>query len=269
MGRVLVLEDDDDVAEMVGVVLQLDGHEVEHTASGRDAVLSVARGGWDLVITDLEVYELSGLGASRAIRDLGDVPVLAMSAGGGNWELEAFRAGAAACLQKPFDMLQLRALVTELLGRRGEPAGAGRVEPLSEHDLERLRALDAAELDRLPFGIIQVDEAGIIVGFNAYESAAAQLAPDAVLGRRFVDVAPCTRVKVFAEAVRDGFARRQLDTVLRFIFPSHGGQSVVAVRLYYDSSRRRVWIFVSRRAQPGGLARPWTWHAQPVEHGAY
>ena len=268
MGRVLVLEDDRDVAEIVGLVLQLDGHTVERTASGRDAVLRVAHDGWDLVIADIDVYELSGLGAGRAIRDLSDVPVLVMSAGDGEWETEAFAAGAAACLQKPFDMSELRALVGALIGRRGAPPDVD-VQRLSDEDLARLRALDRDALDRLPFGIIQVDAEGTIVGFNAYEAAAARLPSDTVIGRRFIDVAPCTRVKSFADALRDGFDNRQLDTVLRFIFPNHGGWSVVAVRLYYDDVRRRMWIFVSRRAQPGGMLRRWRGPSVEPERAGY
>jgi len=67
-------------------------------------------------------------------------------------------------------------------------------------DLERAAVL-GADLDALPFGVIVVDRAGIILEYNAYESELAGLTRARVLGRNFFhDVAPCTALRDFEGA---------------------------------------------------------------------
>jgi photoactive yellow protein len=251
VGRILVLEDEPGIAEAVEMVLGLDGHSVVSTPNGKQALLLAAREGWDLIILDIDVDELSGLAVERAISDFAITPTVVFSASAGDWQTEAFRGGAAACVRKPFGLDELRALVRTLVGSPREPPAVA-VENLSFQTVARLSGLTQRELDELPFGIIEVDREGTIRGFNSYEAAAVHLRPEQVLGRRFVDVAPCTEVKEFAGAVADGFRERSLDRVLRFIFPGHGALILVAVRLYYDQHRDRLWIFVSRRAPRQG-----------------
>jgi photoactive yellow protein len=246
MARLLLLEDDLDLADVVTMLLSNDGHEVQSTPNGRQALLLAEQGGWDLVILDIDVEELSGLAVARAIGDFAHFPTLVYSAGVGSWQRDAFRAGAAACLQKPFEMSELRALISTLVGipKPGEETQVGR---LSADDLDRVLALTPEELDALPFGVIQVDRSGIVVGYNQYESAAALQEPAAVLGRPFAELAPCTQVKAFSDAVAECYSLGSLDRVLRLVFPLRGALTVVSVRLYFDPHTGRMWIFVSRR----------------------
>ncbi|MGZ3442395.1 MAG: response regulator [Polyangia bacterium] len=253
MGRLLLLEDDPDIADSLEMILALDGHTIRHTANGKEALLLAAREAWDLVILDIDVDELSGLAVARALADFSDLPTLVLSASASPWQQEAFAAGAVACLRKPFDMEALRALVRTLIAEpplHHEP----HVARLSDADLERVRSLTPEALDELPFGVIRVDRAGTIVGFNEYESAASRLPRAAVLGRPFAEVAPCTQVQEFASAIAEGIRAGKLDRVLRFVFPTHGALSLVSVRLHFDSERSSIWIFVSRRA-PGVAER--------------
>jgi photoactive yellow protein len=247
MGRLLVLEDDTDVAEVLDMIFALDGHETRSTDDGREALLMAAREAWDLVVLDVDVRELSGLAVARAIGDFSSTPTLVLSAATGDWQRQAFAAGALACVQKPFDMDELRALVRTLIE---EPLRAQetRVERLSDADLKRVCALTPQRLDELPYGVIRVDSDGAIVAFNAYESAASGLSRPEVVGRPFAEVAPCSRVKQFAGAIAEGVRAGKLDRVLRFVFPTHRALSVVSVRLYLDPEWQSVWIFVSRRA---------------------
>ncbi len=254
MGHILVVEDDPDICDILCEILRLDRHEVDVTASGRDAVLRVEADHYDLVILDLQIEELSGRAAGRAIADLATVPVLAMSASGGPWQAEALRSGATACMAKPFDVPSLLELVDALVHEPHRAGALPQLEMLATDDVRRLAALGPAGLDALPYGVIQVDREGRIVGFNRYEAGAARLAPEEVLGRRFDELAPCTRVRSFARAVTRGFAERRLDEVLRFVFPSYGALSVVTVRLYFDEELDRMWIFVSRSAAPRQVA---------------
>src|SRR5690606_10036418 len=112
-----------------------------------------------------------------------------------------------------------------------------------------------ADLDALPFGAIRVDAGGTITSFNAYEQRLAGLAPETVIGRRFVDVAPCTQVREFVSAVDEGRARGSLDRVLRFVFPRRGVPCLVSVRLFLDAPSRQLWLFVSQ-LPPGETIPP-------------
>jgi photoactive yellow protein len=248
MANVLLLEDDDDIAESIQTILALDGHRSTATANGKEAVLMVARDRWDLMVLDVDVEELSGLAVGRAIRDFaGGLPAIVMSASVGKWQRRAFAGGAVACVAKPFDLFELRALIRTLL-ERPHPEPTTAVTQLPADDIARVCALPPEELDALPYGVIQVGRGGTILGYNEYEASAAHLRPDRVVGRSFAEIAPCTQVKRFTESVEDGYHDGALDRVLRFVFPCHGALSLVSVRLYYDAERERTWIFVSRRA---------------------
>jgi photoactive yellow protein len=60
--------------------------------------------------------------------------------------------------------------------------------------------LTPAQLDALPFGVIEIDDSGTVVSYNQAESQLSGLQPSSVVGRNFfTDIAPCTRVKAFKD----------------------------------------------------------------------
>lgn len=245
---VLVLEDDPELADLLQGVLEDAGYGVSVTPSGKDALLRFARNPFDLVVADLQVHDLSGLGVWHVIHDLAQAPVVAMSASRSPWQDQAFQAGATACLPKPFGADTLLSLTRSLLPqadhRDSFPAD---VRELPEEDLERIRSMSDEELDALPFGLIQVDENGIIRGYNAYEARAAGLAAESVIGLPFADVAPCTTVKEFASRIDEAAQDPGRSVVLRFRFPRRTATSIVSIRLFKDPESGLLWIFVSQR----------------------
>lgn len=245
----LLVEDDRNVVEDLTEVLEEEGHRIVCTASGLEAVQRVSQGGFDFVLLDLQIADLSGEGVLRVISDLAlHTAVLVMSASAGAWEKDALRNGAAACLRKPFGIDSLLALIDtfEHAGRR-TPPWPGDVRQLSVGELDSLSQLPPEQLDSLPFGVIRLDSDGRIECFNSFEARASTYDQPKVIGRKFSDVAPCTSVRAFTEAFEQGFVTGQVDRVLRFIFPHHGARTVVSVRLYFDRSLKKLWIFVSKR----------------------
>lgn len=248
MHRILLLEDDADIADAVAELLSACGYEIRATASGREAVLLAAREPFVLAVLDIGVNDVCGLGAERAIADLAPIPTVVYSAEPPErWQPAAFRGGASACLRKPADLDRLADVVQALVGAPNEPPSLD-ATALPPDDVERLTRLGDAAIDALPFGVIELDRQGVVVAYNAYEAAAADRRAREVIGRRFVDVAPCVRVKRFVDGSADAFSSRSADRVLRFIFPCHGALAVAAVRLFFDARRDRLWLFVSRRA---------------------
>jgi photoactive yellow protein len=247
---ILIVEDDEDIRESLHFLLETEGYAVKSTGSGREALTLVSRHHVDLVLLDVEVEHLAGLGAARALRDFSDVPVAVMSARTLPWVAEALRAGATACVPKPFHIESLLRLIAHLTAHGRPPtAWPSDVRRLGEEELRAIRSLPRQVLDALPFGAIAVDAAGRVVEFNKYEAEATTFERASILGRRFSDIAPCTQVKQFAGAMEEGFTHGHLDTVLRFTFPYGNSWSVVTIRLYYDEEAGRMWVFVSRAAQ--------------------
>ena len=108
--------------------------------------------------------------------------------------------------------------------------------------------LSAAELDRLPFGMIQLDASGRILKFNAVESRLAALNQQQQIGKQFfTEVAPCTKVQAFYGRFKEGVMQEHLDTTFSFHFAFKQNPRDVTVRLFYSKRTRSVWVMVSDR----------------------
>jgi DNA-binding response OmpR family regulator len=122
MSRVLVVDDDLQVLEVVGEMLRLEGFEVEVASNGCEALRQFRNHRFDLVITDLIMPDKEGLETIAELRTLDrHVPIIAMSGGGRIGPTDyldtAFQLGADATLAKPFARSELIAAVTRLLSR--------------------------------------------------------------------------------------------------------------------------------------------------------
>lgn len=117
------------------------------------------------------------------------------------------------------------------------------------HGIERvdhLPHMTADEADALPYGVIQVDEGGMVVGFNRAEQVASGRRRERVLGRNFFrDVAPCTSVKDFEGRYRVMVARGEpAREAFRYVFRLTGKDRLVGISLRYDPALERGIIAV-------------------------
>jgi CheY-like chemotaxis protein len=120
--RILVVDDEPDVAEFVELVLRADGHEVETVHSGRAALARLAHESYDLIVCDLHMPDVDGREIYQVIqhRPAPRPPVLFVSGYHDSDEYESFlRAGRLPALAKPFTVDALRESVRRLLGERG------------------------------------------------------------------------------------------------------------------------------------------------------
>ena len=93
--------------------------------------------------------------------------------------------------------------------------------PLVDPDavLQIADTLTPAELDALPYGMIQLDAAGRILQYNALESRLAALEQHRQVGRLFFsEVAPCTKVQHFYGRFKEGVLHEHLDVTFDFHF---------------------------------------------------
>jgi two-component system OmpR family response regulator len=126
--RVLVCEDEDLMAELVGQALTEEGHDVEVVASGERAIDAVMQNAYDLVLLDVMLPGLDGFATCRRLRDRGSgVPVLMLTARDDvDDRVRGLDSGADDYLGKPFSLAELLARVRALL-RRGPADFGGRV----------------------------------------------------------------------------------------------------------------------------------------------
>jgi two-component system, OmpR family, response regulator MprA len=123
-GRVLVVEDDADIADAVRRALRQTGHEVRSAADGVEALESAADFVPDLVVLDLGLPRLDGVEVCRRLRESSDVPILMLTARSETDDrVEGLDSGADDYLVKPFELQELLAR-TRALMRRRPPRGS-------------------------------------------------------------------------------------------------------------------------------------------------
>lgn len=127
--RVAVIDDDEDMSALVAAAVRSRGHLPIVFEDGAEALLAVPGGGFDLVITDLNMPRLDGLSFVRALRACPGqeaLPVLVLSARQGESEIvEAFEAGATDYIVKPIQPALLLAKLGLHLGAKAKPVDIG------------------------------------------------------------------------------------------------------------------------------------------------
>ena len=117
--RVLVVEDDDEIAQTLQRSLRLDGYEVRIAGDGEAALGEAAAYHPDLVILDLGLPKLDGIEVARRLRAADDVPILMLTARDAvDARVEGLDSGADDYLVKPFERQELLARLRALLRRR-------------------------------------------------------------------------------------------------------------------------------------------------------
>ena len=118
--KVLVVEDDINIAELLRLYLQKDGFEVSHAADGGKAVEMAKEIQPDLVLLDIMLPVMDGWSVLRTIRQDSKTPVIMLTAKGEtNDKVQGLKQGADDYLTKPFEMKELLARVEAVLRRAG------------------------------------------------------------------------------------------------------------------------------------------------------
>jgi DNA-binding response OmpR family regulator len=125
--RVLVVEDDEEIAQVLQRSLRLEGYEVRVAVDGETALDQSAAFNPDLVILDLGLPKIDGMEVARRLRAADDVPILMLTARDAlESRVEGLDAGADDYLVKPFERQELLARLRALLRRR-PPRGSASV----------------------------------------------------------------------------------------------------------------------------------------------
>ncbi|HEY7201760.1 MAG TPA: response regulator transcription factor [Candidatus Dormibacteraeota bacterium] len=125
--RILVVDDDAGVVAMIARVLRAEGHVVDSAGDGHGALRLARASAYDLVILDVLLPGLDGIGVCRRLREESGVPILMLTALGATDErVRGLDSGADDYLVKPFAYQELLARVRALT-RRGASAPRDRL----------------------------------------------------------------------------------------------------------------------------------------------
>jgi two-component system response regulator MprA len=125
--RVLVVEDDEPIADVLRRSLRAEGHEVRSAGDGVEALQAAEEFMPDLVILDLGLPKLDGVEVMKRIRIDSDVPILILTARSDTRDrVEGLDTGADDYLVKPFERQELLARIRALLRRR-PPRGSAAI----------------------------------------------------------------------------------------------------------------------------------------------
>jgi DNA-binding response OmpR family regulator len=116
--RVLVVDDEAALRKFVTSVLGAAGYDVLASTDGEQALEVIGSASLDLVVLDLMLPGIDGLEVCRRLRELGDIPIIVLSAKGEEVDkVDALNSGADDYLTKPFGVSELLARVQAVLRR--------------------------------------------------------------------------------------------------------------------------------------------------------
>jgi DNA-binding response OmpR family regulator len=138
--RVLLIDDDARLAEMLGGYLRTNGYQVEHCGDGESGLQAQRRAGYDAVILDVMLPGIDGLEVCRRMRAFSQVPIVMLTARGDDMDrIVGIEIGADDYLCKPFNPRELLARLAAVL--------------------RRTRAGERQASDRLRVGPLEIDRA--------------------------------------------------------------------------------------------------------------
>src|ERR687893_572879 len=157
--RVLVVEDDGDIADVLRRSLRMEGYDVRVAGDGVGALDEAAVFEPDAVVLDLGLPRLDGVEVTKKLREGGDVPILMLTARDGvDSRVEGLDSGADDYLVKPFERDELLARLRALLRRRPPRGSAYMVAGdlrLNPHTREGARGERRIDLTAREFELLE------------------------------------------------------------------------------------------------------------------
>lgn len=116
--RILIADDDSNIAELISLYLMKEGYETKKTSDGREALRMVPIFDPDLIILDIMMPEMDGYEVCREVRKNSSVPIIMLTAKGETFDkVLGLELGADDYMVKPFDTKELVARVKAVLRR--------------------------------------------------------------------------------------------------------------------------------------------------------
>jgi two-component system response regulator PilR (NtrC family) len=121
MARILIVDDDRGMKELLQIMLEREGYDVDAVENGKTAINQCRKKKYDLVLTDLKMPKVDGIDVLKQIKEMSPetVVILITAFASGDTALAAMREGAYDYLEKNFDIEDLKTMVQEALRKKG------------------------------------------------------------------------------------------------------------------------------------------------------
>ena len=137
--RILVIDDDPDIAKLLTIILKPQGFGVYHAWDGREGLQNAYELHPDLIILDIMMPDMDGWDACTRLREFSDVPILMLTSRSAESDmLRGFNLGADDYMKKPFSKAELDARVRALLRRKRNHIGSSEIS----HYTDKLLSID-------------------------------------------------------------------------------------------------------------------------------
>lgn len=173
MDKVLIIDDDEELCELVSEYLTVEGFEIESVNDGETGLQRALSGEYDMAILDVMLPKMNGFDVLRALREESKLPVIMLTARGDDMErIVGLEIGADDYLPKPFNPRELAARLRAILRRSVVETDANGQEKLDVDGVQissasRIATCDGAELNltSVEFGLLHelLKEAGKVV----------------------------------------------------------------------------------------------------------
>lgn len=118
MARVLVVDDEKLIVKGIRFSLEQDGMEVDCAYDGEEAVELAKKTEYDIVLLDVMLPKLDGYEVCQAIREFSDMPIIMLTAKGGDMDkILGLEYGADDYISKPFNILEVKARIKAIIRR--------------------------------------------------------------------------------------------------------------------------------------------------------
>jgi len=218
--RILLVEDEADLAELIKINLELDGYKVSVAVHGAIAIQRLKSESFDLVIMDIMMPSMDGITATQHIRlTNNDIPILILSASNSSKDrIAGLKAGADDYMSKPFELEEMMLRVQKLIRR-------------TQQHLPRLT------LQEYSFG-------GNFIDFNSYKATSKN-------GNFKLTKKEAQLLKLLIEKKNQVVTREEiLKTVWGYtVFPSTRtiDNFILAFRKYFEEDAKNPKYFLSMR----------------------
>lgn len=139
MYKILVVDDEENIREVIREYAEFEGHEVDEACDGMEAVEKAKEKDYDIIIMDIMMPRLDGYLACKEIRKFKQTPVMMLSARGEEYDkLFGFELGIDDYVVKPFSPKEVMARVNAIVKRNAAAAAA----PAVSSDIEKFEGLE-------------------------------------------------------------------------------------------------------------------------------
>lgn len=137
MSKILVVDDEFRIRQIIRKYAEFEGYEVEEAVDGMQAIQICRQKEFDLIIMDVMMPELDGFSACREIRKFRDTPIIMLSARGEEYDkIHGFELGSDDYVVKPFSPKELMMRVGAVIKRSGKGADSQKNDVFTYKGLE-------------------------------------------------------------------------------------------------------------------------------------